>query len=88
MAQTEKFYTTHAENGALYYFKIICEGLDDSKIRFPIHQMKNESLFQLFKQCVNFRRIAQTKQLSRKELIEYKTVKNNYFNELTQFHIN
>lgn len=88
MAQNEKFYKIHGENGAMYYFKIICEGLEDSKIRFPIHEMKNEQLFKLFKECISFRRVAQIKQLSNKELTEYKTVKSNYFNELAQFHIN
>lgn len=88
MAQFPTFYEHHKVHGAAFKEHIVESGRLDSKLGFPIFQVHNKKLLELYDNYLTLRRRARQNNLTRQELEDYHTAMAAYRNEVKQYHNN
>jgi hypothetical protein len=88
MAQFPTFYKFHRVHGPTFQALIVEGGRLDRKLGFPIFQVRNKNLLELYDAYLTLRRKAQQNNLTKEELRAYHEVMAAYRNEVKQYHIN
>ena len=86
MAQYFNFWQYHGDEGLKFKTLIIDAGLWCKRIGYPIGQINNAELLQLYTEAVLFKRVYKANPTAR-ALAEYQQAKTLYYKRLPEYHI-